>query len=206
MSSGLREGGWQGGPVRHSEAAGLVVAGRGLAAPDPGEIVAALGHVEEARGLLGRGQVEPAVRQADRRPAGLALGRRDQRGGCRGKRRRAAGTSRCLQSAVQAEASVPLRGAFTNEADSADRLLAVSTPAATSVEVLTGGITLPAQTQVDAVNGAPQLRLEGVRSPIDITQLVPVTFTFSTAGSVTLGVPVATRSGTTATPRERPTR
>lgn len=107
---------------------------------------------------------------------------------------------------IAAGASVPLRGAFTNEADSADRLLAVSTPAATSVEVLTGGITLPGQTQVNAVNGAPQLRLEGVRSPIDITQLVPVTFTFSTAGSVTLDVPVATRSGTTATPRERPTR
>ncbi|MCU1617290.1 MAG: hypothetical protein JWO98_4830 [Frankiales bacterium] len=62
-------GGWQGGPVRHTEAACLVVAGRGLATPHPGEIVAALGHVEERRGLSGRGLVEPAVRQADRRPA-----------------------------------------------------------------------------------------------------------------------------------------
>lgn len=112
---------------------------------------------------------------------------------------------------IAAGASAPLRGTFTNEAGSADRLLGVSTPAATSVVELdgaapsAGGISLPPQTQVDAVNGAPQLRLEEVRSPITITQLVPVTFTFRTAGSVTLDVPVATRSGTTPAPRARTT-
>src|SRR6266536_3233105 len=45
------EGGRQGGPVRHAQPADRVVADGGLAASDAGEVVAALGDVEEGRRL-----------------------------------------------------------------------------------------------------------------------------------------------------------
>lgn len=102
---------------------------------------------------------------------------------------------------VEAGTSVPLRGAFSNNAETPDQLVSVSTAAARSVQLLdTGrapsaqGIGIPADSRVDAVNGAARLRLVDVTSPIAPTQLVPVTFVFSGAGQVTLDVPVATPS------------
>jgi copper(I)-binding protein len=103
---------------------------------------------------------------------------------------------------VATGASIPLRGALTDDGPAADRLLSVSTPAAASVELLgangqpsTGGIPIPAYGQVDAVHGSPQMLLVDVASPIGPVALVPVTFTFADAGSVTLDVPVATSGG-----------
>ncbi|MGY1641746.1 copper chaperone PCu(A)C [Geodermatophilus sp. SYSU D00703] len=102
------------------------------------------------------------------------------------------------EDTVEAGASVALRGVFTNDAEEADRLVGVSTPAAESVALLdesgqvsADGIELPAGGQVDAVTGAVRVQLEGVTGPIAPTDTVRVTFTFETAGDVGLDVPVA---------------
>lgn len=101
-------------------------------------------------------------------------------------------------STVQAGGSVPLRGALTNDAEQADRLVGVSTPAAGSVQLLdesgapsTDGIELPAGGQVDATAGAARMQLEDLTEPVGPTDTVRVTFTFATAGEVELDVPVA---------------
>jgi hypothetical protein len=99
---------------------------------------------------------------------------------------------------VMAGESAPLRGEFTNEAGTADRLVSVSTPAAASVQLLDAdgvpraqGIGIPAHGQVDAVNSAVRLQLVDASFPLPATELVPVTFEFSRAGEVTLDIPVA---------------
>lgn len=103
---------------------------------------------------------------------------------------------------VAADGSVPLRGALSDDGPAADRLLSVSTAVTASVELVganaqpsTGGIPIPAYGQVDAVQGNPQMFLVGVAAPIAPMVLVPVTFTFADAGSVTLDVPVSTSGG-----------
>ncbi len=106
------------------------------------------------------------------------------------------------EGTVEAGDSVPLRGVLTNDAEQADRLVTVSTPAAESVQLLDeagapspDGIELPAGGQVEAVSGAVRVQLEGVTSPIAPTDTVSVTFTFATAGEVALDVPVAPGPG-----------
>ena len=106
------------------------------------------------------------------------------------------------EDTVQAGSAVPLRGVLTNDAEQADRLVGVSTPAAGSVQLLDesgqvspGGIELPAGSQVEAVSSAVRMQLEGVTAPIAVTDTVPVTFTFATAGEVQLDVPVAPGPG-----------
>jgi copper(I)-binding protein len=106
------------------------------------------------------------------------------------------------EDTVEAGASVPLRGVLTNDAEQADRLVGVSTPAAESVQLLdesgapsADGIELPASGQVEAVSGAVRMQLEGVTAPIAPTDTVSVTFTFATAGEVALDVPVAPGPG-----------
>jgi copper(I)-binding protein len=102
------------------------------------------------------------------------------------------------EDTVEAGESVPLRGVLTNDAEEADRLVEVTTPAAQSVALLdesgqagAGGIELPAGGQVEAVTGAVRMQLEGVTGPIAPTDTVRVTFTFETAGEVGIDVPVA---------------
>jgi copper(I)-binding protein len=99
---------------------------------------------------------------------------------------------------VEAGASAPLRGDFTNRSGTPDELVSVSTPAAGSVELLEAdgtssaqSIPIPADGAVDAVNGVARLQLVDAYYPLAMTQLVPVTFEFSHAGQVTLDVPVA---------------
>ena len=106
------------------------------------------------------------------------------------------------EDTVEAGASVPLRGVLTNDAEQADRLVGVSTPAAESVQLLdenggpsTDGIEVPAGGQVEAVSGAVRMQLEEVTAPIAPTDTVSVTFTFATAGEVALDVPVAAGPG-----------
>ena len=106
------------------------------------------------------------------------------------------------EDTVGAGAAVPLRGVLTNDAEQPDRLVGVSTPAAESVQLLDGsgapsadGIELPAGGQVEAVSEAVRMQLEQVTAPIDPTDTVPVTFTFATAGEVTLDVPVTAGPG-----------
>jgi copper(I)-binding protein len=99
---------------------------------------------------------------------------------------------------VPAGGEVPLRGALTNDAEQADRLVEVTTSAAESVQLLdeagqasTDGIEVPAGGQVDVTTGAVRMQLEGVTGPIATTDTVPVTFVFESAGRVDLDVPVA---------------
>jgi copper(I)-binding protein len=101
---------------------------------------------------------------------------------------------------VPAGGSVPLRVALTNNGNDADRLVAVSTPDAASVELLdsdgtvvTDGIEVPAGGQVDATTGPVLLRLVGLTRELNPQAVVPVTFEFAKAGRVTLDdVPAAT--------------
>jgi periplasmic copper chaperone A len=106
-----------------------------------------------------------------------------------------------IQSAatVPSGASVPLRGAFTNNGQSDEHLVSVSTPAAASVQlpdttgaVSSTGIDIPAEGSVDATTGTVRLQLMDVTAPIQITQLVPVTFVFGDGEEITLDVPVST--------------
>jgi hypothetical protein len=106
------------------------------------------------------------------------------------------------EDTVEAGAAVPLRGVLTNDAEQADRLVGVSTPSAESVQLLdesgapsADGIELPAGGQVEAVSEAVRMQLEQVTAPIAPTDTVPVTFTFATAGEVTLDVPVTAGPG-----------
>jgi periplasmic copper chaperone A len=106
------------------------------------------------------------------------------------------------EDTVGAGASVPLRGVLSNDAEQADRLVGVSTPAAESVQLFDeagapspDGIELPAGGQVDAVGDAVRVQLEGVTAPIAPTDTVSVTFTFATAGEVALDVPVTPGPG-----------
>ncbi|MGY1823135.1 copper chaperone PCu(A)C [Geodermatophilus sp. SYSU D00079] len=106
------------------------------------------------------------------------------------------------EGTVAAGDSVPLRGVLTNDAEAADRLVGVTTPAAQSVQLLDesgqaspDGIDVPAAGQVEAVTGPVRMQLEGVTDPIAPTDTVRVTFTFQTAGEVALDVPVAAGPG-----------
>jgi hypothetical protein len=106
------------------------------------------------------------------------------------------------EDTVEVGAAVPLRGVLTNDAEQADRLVGVSTPAAGSVQLLDesgqvspDGIEVPAGGQVEAVSGDVRMQLEGVTAPIATTDTVRVTFTFATAGEVELDVPVAPGPG-----------
>jgi periplasmic copper chaperone A len=99
--------------------------------------------------------------------------------------------------------SVPLRAALTEDSVQADRLVSVSTPAADSVDLLTAdgavaadGIEVPGQGQVDATTGPVLLRLTGLTRPLSTQAIVPITFMFARAGSVTIeDVPVAIGPG-----------
>jgi copper(I)-binding protein len=100
---------------------------------------------------------------------------------------------------VPAGGSVALRGAFTDESTQPDRLVAVTTAVAASVELLatdgtvaTDGIEVPAEGQVDATTGSVLIRLTGLTRELRPGAIVPITFEFATAGRVTLGdVPAA---------------
>ena len=94
---------------------------------------------------------------------------------------------------VPAGGSVPLRMALSNESPRADRLVAVTSPQAASVEVLdteghpTGdGIPLPADGSLDATTGPARLLVTGLTGPLEPMGTVTVTFDFAHAGSLTL--------------------
>ena len=98
--------------------------------------------------------------------------------------------------------SVGLRAQLTNNSPRPDRLVAVTTPVTASVELLgsdgavaTGGIEVPGGGRVDARTGPVLIRLTGLTAGLHPEALVPITFEFANAGSVTLDdVPVATPS------------
>jgi periplasmic copper chaperone A len=100
---------------------------------------------------------------------------------------------------VPAGGSVTLRGAFTDQSMQPDRLIGVTSPVATAVEflapdgaVVPAGVEVPGDGQLDAATGAVQIRLTGLTGPLSPQAVVPITFEFATAGSVTLDdVPAA---------------
>jgi copper(I)-binding protein len=104
---------------------------------------------------------------------------------------------------VPAGDSVALRAAFTDQSVPPDRLVAVTTPAATSVELLApdgtaaaGGIEVAADRQVDATTGSVLIRLTGLTRALSPQAIVPITFEFARAGRGTLDdVPVAPARG-----------
>jgi copper(I)-binding protein len=101
---------------------------------------------------------------------------------------------------VPAGGSVALRAAFTDQSVQPDRLVAVTTPVAASVELLQpdgtpvpDGIAVPGYGQVDATMGPVLIRLVGLTQALSPQAVMPVTFEFSSAGRVTLDdVPAAT--------------
>jgi copper(I)-binding protein len=101
---------------------------------------------------------------------------------------------------VPAGGSVGLRAALTNDSPESDRLVAVTTPAAASVELLdpdgtvaTGGIEIHGEGQVDATTGPVLIRLTDLTGGVSPLTVVPITFEFANAGRVTLDdVPAAT--------------
>jgi copper(I)-binding protein len=100
---------------------------------------------------------------------------------------------------LPAGASVTLRGAFTEQSVQPDQLIGVTSPVATAVEFLapdgtpaTSGIEVPGNGAVDATTGPVLIRLTGLTGPLSPQAVVPITFEFATAGSVTLDdVPAA---------------
>jgi copper(I)-binding protein len=101
---------------------------------------------------------------------------------------------------VPAGGSVALRAALTDQSAQPDRLVAVTTPVAASVELLQpdgtpvpDGIAVPGYGQVDATMGPVLIRLVGLTRALSPQAVMPVTFEFSSAGRVTLDdVPAAT--------------
>ncbi|HEV7871609.1 MAG TPA: copper chaperone PCu(A)C [Modestobacter sp.] len=101
---------------------------------------------------------------------------------------------------VPAGGTVALRAAFTDQSPQPDRLVAVTTPVAASVELLqpdgavaTDGIEIPGEGQVDATTGPALVRLNGLTRALSTQTLAPITFEFERAGRVTLDdVPAAT--------------
>jgi copper(I)-binding protein len=100
---------------------------------------------------------------------------------------------------VPSGGSVALRAAFADTSPQPDRLVAVTTPVAASVELLrpdgsvaTDGIEVPGEGQVDATTGPVLVRLTGLTQTLSPQALVPITFEFENAGSVILDdVPAA---------------
>lgn len=121
-------------------------------------------------------------------------------------------------SGYTAKGNAPLTMSITNDGDQADQLVAVSSPAATSVKITapaapgtaapstpstaTGqpaGIPVPPQglVQVGPGQGNATITLAGLAAPLVSGQVVAVTFAFRTAGSKTVMVPIRLATNST---------
>jgi copper(I)-binding protein len=93
-------------------------------------------------------------------------------------------------------------------AENGDRLLAAAAPgSAGSVTLTNGPVALPAGTVADMSGPAPQIVLNGLTSPLSGGETVQLVLTFTTAGAVSLQVPVepAAYDYTTYSPPPTPT-
>lgn len=84
--------------------------------------------------------------------------------------------------------SAPMKMWVSNDSIKADTLTQVTTPVAAKVEI-TGTATAQPQSLED-FGSKYKITLTGLTAPISYGVSVPVTFTFQTAGSVTINVPV----------------
>ncbi len=88
-------------------------------------------------------------------------------------------------------ADAPLQLQISNQGLSADTLTQISTPAAGSVAI-NGPLPLPAQSLVTIGAQAPvTMTLKNLTAAISYGQSVPITFSFKTAGPITVQVPIA---------------
>jgi len=80
--------------------------------------------------------------------------------------------------------------ALYNNGTGHDTLVGVSAPAASSVQVTGGTVSLPASSLVNLMGPQPSVVLSGLTKPLASGSAIPVTLDFQHAGSVTLDVPV----------------
>jgi copper(I)-binding protein len=87
-------------------------------------------------------------------------------------------------------------GLFNNNNSTvgSDTLKSVSTPAATSVTITGGSVTVPPNSGVNLAGPAPQIVLNGLTAPLSSGQDIDVTLDFQNAGQVQLDVPVEPQS------------
>jgi copper(I)-binding protein len=93
-------------------------------------------------------------------------------------------------------------------AENGDRLLSASAPgSASSVTLTNGPVALPAGAVADMSGPAPQIVLNGLTSPLSGGETVQLVLTFTTAGAVSLQLPVepAAYDYTTYSPPPAPT-
>ncbi len=77
------------------------------------------------------------------------------------------------------------------EADNGDRLVSVAAPgAASSVQLVTGPVTLSPGSVVNLSGPQPQIVLNGLTSPLSGGQMVNLVLDFATAGVISIQVPV----------------
>jgi copper(I)-binding protein len=99
-------------------------------------------------------------------------------------------------STLPSGSSASLFVSFYNKNDSSDTLLSASAPGtATSVSVSGGTVSLPANSSpVNLTGPEPDVVLENLTQPLAGGSVIPVTFQFQHAGSVTLQLPVEAQS------------
>jgi copper(I)-binding protein len=93
-------------------------------------------------------------------------------------------------------------------AEYGDRLLSASAPgSASSVTLTNGPVALPAGTPADMSGPSPQIVLNGLTSPLSGGETIQLVLTFTTAGAVSLQLPVepAAYDYTTYSPPPTPT-
>jgi copper(I)-binding protein len=79
---------------------------------------------------------------------------------------------------------------LTLEAANADQLTKVTAQGASSVQLLSGPVTLSAFQPVDLSGPQPQIVLTGLTSPLSSGQTVNLTLQFANAGNIAITVPV----------------
>lgn len=98
---------------------------------------------------------------------------------------------------------IPLLLWISNDSQAGDTLTGASSPAAASVEI-TGNAAIPAQSLVQV---APQQKIamtvKGLAKDLNYGFSIPVTFTFASAGAITVNVPVEIPTSRTVTDRPR---
>ena len=108
-------------------------------------------------------------------------------------------------STLPAGSSASLFLGLYNNGGNGDTLVSASSPAAKSVTITGGSVSLPQQASVNLTGPEPEVVLSGLTMPLQGGENVDVTLNFQTAGPVTLDVPVEPQSFYYATYSQAPT-
>ena len=96
---------------------------------------------------------------------------------------------------VPAGASASLFVSLFNNGSDNDKLVSVTAPnIASSVTIQGGDVTVPAEGAADLTGPKPVIVLKGLTRSLNGGMAINITFDFSTAGTITLAVPVEPRS------------